>query len=65
MTTTDKSKSTSPPLSLYHLLDPDVLANPYPLYQRLRTEAPVHCADFEVRRRNVCLLSLSRSPHEN
>lgn len=29
-------------LSLYHLLDPDVLADPYPLYRRLRTEAPVH-----------------------
>lgn len=29
-------------LSLYHLLDPDVLANPYPLFRRLRTEDPVH-----------------------
>lgn len=29
-------------LSLYHLLDPDVLANPYPLFCRLRTEDPVH-----------------------
>ena len=23
-------------LSLYHLLDPEVLANPYPLFRRLR-----------------------------
>lgn len=29
-------------LSLYHLLDPSVLANPYPLFHRLRTEDPVH-----------------------
>ncbi len=29
-------------LSLYHLLDPEVLASPYPLYQRLREEDPVH-----------------------
>jgi cytochrome P450 len=31
----------SRPLSLYHLLDPEVLADPYPLYRRLRDEAPV------------------------
>ena len=29
-------------LSLYHLLDPDVLADPYPLYRKLRMEDPVH-----------------------
>ncbi len=32
----------APPLSLYHLLDPEVLASPYPLYRRLREEDPVH-----------------------
>jgi cytochrome P450 len=35
-------EESSPPLSLYHLLDPEVLADPYPLYRRLRQEAPVH-----------------------
>ena len=32
----------SPVLSLYQLLDPEVLADPYPLYHRLRSESPVH-----------------------
>jgi cytochrome P450 len=41
------SRSTgSSPLSLYHLLDPDVLGNPYPLFQRLREEDPVHWDPF-------------------
>jgi pimeloyl-[acyl-carrier protein] synthase len=33
-------------LSLYHLLDPVVLANPYPLFRRLRQEDPVHWDPF-------------------
>ena len=32
----------APPLSLYHLLDPEVLASPYPLYRQLRETDPVH-----------------------
>src|SRR5271170_8117327 len=35
-----------PTLSLYHLLDPEVLADPYPLFHRLRTEDPVHWDPF-------------------
>jgi cytochrome P450 len=33
---------TTTSLSLYHLLEPEVLANPYPLYQQLRETDPVH-----------------------
>jgi pimeloyl-[acyl-carrier protein] synthase len=33
-------------LSLYRLLDPEVLANPYPLYQQFRSEDPVHWDPF-------------------
>src|SRR5579872_2008267 len=40
------ASKTEPVLSLYHLLDPDTLANPYPLYHRLRSEDPVHWDPF-------------------
>jgi pimeloyl-[acyl-carrier protein] synthase len=33
-------------LSLYQLLNPEVLANPYPLYHRLQEEDPVHWDPF-------------------
>ena len=34
--------AASASLSLYHLMEPDVLASPYPLYRQLREEDPVH-----------------------
>ncbi|MBV9157744.1 MAG: cytochrome P450 [Acidobacteriaceae bacterium] len=33
-------------LSLYQLLDPEILANPYPLFKRLRDNDPVHWDPF-------------------
>jgi pimeloyl-[acyl-carrier protein] synthase len=37
---------SDPSLSLYQLLVPETLADPYPLYARLRTEDPVHWDPF-------------------
>jgi len=45
MNTSTATESVPTP-SLYHLLDPAVLANPYPLFHRLRTEDPVHWDAF-------------------
>src|SRR6266567_9444666 len=46
METTPSVNKVDPTLSLYQLLDPEVLANPYPLYHRLRREDPVHWDPF-------------------
>ncbi len=42
----DIPRKTDRTLSLYHLLDPEVLANPYPLYHKLRSDDPVHWDSF-------------------
>jgi cytochrome P450 len=41
-----RQNKAEPVLSLYRLLDPEVLADPYPLYHRLRREDPVHWDPF-------------------
>jgi pimeloyl-[acyl-carrier protein] synthase len=46
MSTSTTPIQTDSTLSLSQLLDPEVLANPYPLYHRLRTEDPVHWDPF-------------------
>jgi pimeloyl-[acyl-carrier protein] synthase len=38
--------TADPSLSLYQLLDPEVLANPYPLFKKLRDTDPVHWDSF-------------------
>jgi hypothetical protein len=37
-----KRVSSDPGLSLFHRLDPEFLADPYPLYRKLQAQAPVH-----------------------
>ena len=44
--TTSRIDGPDAVLSLYHLLDPEVLANPYPLFHRLRRKAPVQWDPF-------------------
>ena len=41
-----RAETAEAPLSLYQLLDPEVLANPYPLYHRLRDHDPVQWDPF-------------------
>ena len=43
---TSYAKKTAAELSLFRLLDPKVLADPYRLYHRLRREDPVHWDPF-------------------
>jgi len=43
---TRSERAADSALSLYNLLDPEVLGNPYPLFHRLRSEDPVHWDPF-------------------
>src|SRR5258706_8523916 len=42
----ERTRNSKETLSLYRLLDPEVLANPYPMYLQLRTQDPVHWDPF-------------------
>src|SRR5208282_4658732 len=42
VTNTAAARERAGTVSLTQLLDPEVLANPYPLYHRMREEDPVH-----------------------
>jgi pimeloyl-[acyl-carrier protein] synthase len=46
MRTSSTISKKDPPLSLSRLLNPEVLADPYPLYHRLRSEDPVRWDPF-------------------
>jgi cytochrome P450 len=46
MTTAQLHATSDEVLSLYQLLDPETLANPYPLFHRLQSEDPVHWDPF-------------------
>src|SRR5713101_1379794 len=43
---TSRVSKPQPTLSLVRLLDPEVLANPYPLFHQLRMTDPVHWDPF-------------------
>src|SRR3954463_3087065 len=45
-TTPTRLESQGSAMSLYHVLDPEVLANPYPLFHKMRSEDPVHWDPF-------------------
>ena len=60
MTTT-----SADPLALAHLLDPDVQADPYPFYRRLRETDPIHHDAIEgwVISRHAEVVTALRAPH--
>ena len=51
------------PLSLYHLLDPEVLANPYPLYRRSAHRGPGPLGSVSARLDRHALRRRDHRPH--